>query len=162
MRNCGWADLQDTQAKYSYNTCFLLATHSQAPHKRYRETEDPNIQENVCDAAANIHDWVIRGRYTCNPVARDRPDLEESREQKGDQPSNGESDEDLDCGWKLACAEDSRVEKEHGKLDESDGDDVPELQREQYLDHRLSGKDISISIRLNRYLEESDGLFSVE
>lgn len=101
--------------------------------KRHGETEDADIKHNVRHARANIHDWVIRRRRAEDPIAPERPNLKEGREQKRDQPGAREEYHDIDHHWESASGKESAIEAKDRELYKSYREDIPELQHEQNL-----------------------------
>ena len=46
------------------------------------KAENTDIQDNIRNAGKNVHNRIVCRRSTGHPITRDRPDLEEGREEE--------------------------------------------------------------------------------
>ena len=81
-------------------------------YEPHGKAEDAQVEYDIRDARADIHDWVVRCGCADNPIAPERPDLKERGEQERDQPGAGDKYHDLDQHRISLGGEKSSVEAE--------------------------------------------------
>ena len=74
--------LQDTKPKYSIDANLSIEVHLKLLDKKSGQTQDSDVNDDVCNTADDIHNWVIGRSYANYPVAPERPDLEECCEEE--------------------------------------------------------------------------------
>ena len=133
---------QNTQSEHSAQRYLPTETHLQLPDEKRRQAEDGDIEDDIGHATADIHNRVVGRRHAHDPVAPQGPNLEEGSEEEGDQPGDDDDNHNLDGNREAGDGEQSPVKAQHRELDQSDGDDVPELEDEQDLKLLLKHNDV--------------------
>ena len=91
--------VQDPKPEDPTDTNLLIKVHLQLPNEECWQSKDRNIEDDVCHAADNIHDRIVCRCDAYDPVAPERPDLEECGEEEGDEPGDYDPHHDLDDYW---------------------------------------------------------------
>jgi len=130
---CVWVEVQDAQPKDAPDGNLPLPIHLQLPDKGRGQIQDGDIEDDIRDAADDVHDRVIDGGFADRPIADNGPDLKERGEEESDEPGDGDDDEVFEDGAHVADGEDAAVEVEDGEFDEGDGEEVEELEDEEDL-----------------------------
>ena len=75
-------NLQDTKREDCIDADLFVEIHLELIDEESRQAQDRYVDDDVCDATDDIHDWVIGRSHADYPVAPERPDLKKSCEEK--------------------------------------------------------------------------------
>jgi len=74
------------------------------------EAKNSDVEQNVGNARADIHDRIVRRGLMIGPIVLYRPHLGESRKEKVGLPSRDDGEHDNDDIWKPASRKESPLE----------------------------------------------------